>query len=124
MKLVCRPDGERQFKAVIAKQLDGMEANAMGLNGPNGSVIVTERNKAAMKVLADTMAAGKKNIAIFYGAAHMDDMSQRLADLGFTPTGTDWRMAWDLTIRQNQPSAAERLLNGLIDAAENIGDDN
>jgi hypothetical protein len=115
VKLICRPDGDRQFKLVIARQMDDLEADAAGLTGPGGSVILTERNKACMKVLADTLAAGKKNIAIFYGAAHMPDMSQRLEDMGFTPTSVQWRMAWDLTIRPNQPSVVEKMLNALLD---------
>jgi hypothetical protein len=77
---------------------------------------VTERNKAALRALARTMARGKKNLAIFYGAAHMPDMSQRLEAMGFTPVRTDWRMAWDLTIRPNEPSFAQQLLNQMFDA--------
>ncbi|HTW94396.1 MAG TPA: hypothetical protein VMD30_06375, partial [Tepidisphaeraceae bacterium] len=110
--------GERQFKLVIARQLGDMEADAMGLNGPDGSVIVTERNKQAIRVLQQEMADGKKNLAIFYGAAHMPDMSQRLADLGFHPVSTQWRMAWDLTIRPDQPSLVEKALDNLIDTLD------
>jgi hypothetical protein len=124
VKVITRPDGERQFKIVIARQLGDMEADAMGLNGPDGEVIVTERNKAAIRVLQDQIAAGKKNLAIFYGAAHMTDMSQRLADLGFTPVSTQWRMAWDLTIRPDEPSLVEKALDSAIDALTPSGDGN
>jgi hypothetical protein len=68
-----------------------------GLEGPNGSVLVTERNKAAIKVLKQQIAAGKKNMAIFYGAAHMKDMEKRLEDLGFKRQKVEYRVAWDLT---------------------------
>jgi hypothetical protein len=114
--MLTHPDMERQLKVVIAKQLGQMDETAMGLDGPNGSVLVTERNKAALKVLNDTVAAGQKNIAIFYGAAHMKDMSKRLADMGFAPASTQWNLAWDLKIRANQPSAAETLLKNFFDA--------
>jgi hypothetical protein len=106
-----------------------MEDAAMGLNGPDGSVILTERNKAAMKVLSDTLAAAKdaaakpkKNIAIFYGAAHMPDMAERLAAIGFKPVAADWKMAWDLTIRQDQPSAVEEILMEAIKALDEPDD--
>ena len=78
----------------------------MGLDGPNGSVILTERNKAAVKVLSDTVKAGKKKISLFYGAAHMPDLSKRVREMGFKPVGAvEWKQAWDLRIRADQPSA-------------------
>jgi hypothetical protein len=116
VKLVCMPDGRRQFKKILAQEMDQMEFDAAGLGGPDGSVIVTERNKAALRALTRSISRGKKNLAIFYGAAHMPDMSQRLEALGFTPVSTDWRTAWDLTIRANEPSFAQQMLNDMIDA--------
>jgi hypothetical protein len=117
-----QPDGERRIKVVLAKQMGHMDANAMGLGGPDGSVIVTERNKAAMQVLEDTLAKGDKKIAIFYGAAHMPDMSDRLKALGFQPTGVEWHTAWDLTLRDDQPSLLEKMIDGAVDAIKK--DDN
>ncbi len=115
--MLTHPDMERQMKLVVARQLGQIDLSAMGLDGPNGSVLVTERNKAALQVLSDTLASGKKKIAIFYGAAHMTDMSKRLEAMGFSPTSTRWNLAWDLTIRPEQPSAMEKLLRGLLDSA-------
>jgi hypothetical protein len=115
--MLTHPDMERQIKLVIGRQLGTIDLSAMGLDGPGGSVLVTERNKAALKVLCDTLAAGKKKIAIFYGAAHMTDMSHRLEAMGFSPVSTRWNLAWDLTIRPDQPSAMEKLMRGLLDAA-------
>lgn len=120
--MLTHPDMERQIKVVVARQMGQMDLSAMGLDGPNGSVLVTERNKAAIKVLSDELAAGKKKLAIFYGAAHMTDMTKRLEAMGFTPVSTHWNMAWDLTIRPQQPSAMEKLLRGLMDTANS--DDN
>ncbi len=116
INVMTQPDMERQIKVVIARQLGQIDLSAMGLDGPNGSVLVTERNKAALKVLSDTMAAGKKKIAIFYGAAHMTDMTTRLEAMGFSPVTTRWNLAWDLTIRQDQPSAVEKLMQDLLDS--------
>jgi hypothetical protein len=116
--MLTRPDGERQMKVVIARQMGQMDLSAMGLDGPGGSVIVTERNKAALKVLSDSMAAGKKNMAIFYGAAHMPDMTKRLEAMGFSPVSTQWNLAWDLTIRANQPSLMEKMMRNLADSVK------
>ena len=34
--------------------------------------------------------------------------------MGFKPVATEWRMAWDLTIRYDEPSAMEKVLIDLI----------
>jgi hypothetical protein len=112
--VLTRPDMERQIKVVIARQLGEMDMSASGLDGPQGSVILTERNKAAIQTLQDTIATGKKNIAIFYGCAHMPDQAKRLEDLGFMPVSTQWRVAWDLAIRPDQPSAMEKVFDSLF----------
>jgi hypothetical protein len=114
VKLFTRPDMERQIKIFVARQLGEMEEHALGLDGPNGSVIITERNKAAIKVLENVLEDGKKDIAIFYGAAHMPDLAQRLQAMGFKHVATEWRLAWDLAIRHDQPSAIEKVLMDLL----------
>jgi len=119
VQLLCRPDGKRQFKLMLAKEMDQVEMDGADMGGPDGSVLVTERNKAAMAALDKSLAAGMKKIAIFYGAAHMPDMAKRLADRGFKPVETDWRMAWDLTIRPDEPSVIESVLQGLINSMGN-----
>lgn len=115
VKTLTRPDGERQVKIFIAKQMDQMEDMAAGLDGPDGSVILTERNKAAMKALSDTLAGGKKHVSVFYGAAHMPDLAKRLGAMGFEPVAIEWNAAWDLSIRPDQPSAVEKLLLEALD---------
>jgi hypothetical protein len=98
-----------------------MEEHALGLDGPQGSVILTERNKAAIAVLENMLDDEKKDIAIFYGAAHMPDLAKRLESMGFKPVATEWRMAWDLTIRPDQPSAVEKLLMELMRGTDEPG---
>jgi hypothetical protein len=46
----------------------------------------------------------------------MPDMTTRLKDMGFTPVAVEWNTAWDLTIRADQPSGAEKLLRELFKA--------
>jgi hypothetical protein len=111
-------DSARQLKLILARQFEHMDEMVAGLEGPNGSVLVTERNKAALKVLKQQIAAGKKNLGIFYGAAHLKDMEKRLEDMGFTRDKVEYRVAWDLTPRngaaaRNAPAAPAR--GGQID---------
>ena len=111
IKIICRPDSERQLKVMLARHMNDIESMASGLDGKDGSVILTERNKAALNVLRETLNdASKKKISIFYGAAHMASMAQSLKDMGFKQVSADWKTAWDLAIRADQPSAIEKLL--------------
>jgi hypothetical protein len=67
------------------------------LDGPQGSTLITERNKVALKKLSEQIAAGKKRIAIFYGAGHLKDMQQRLIDeFHLKSSGQEWLTAWNL----------------------------
>ncbi len=118
VEMLTRPDSERQIKLAVARQMDKIEAGAMGPDNPNGSVIVTERNKVALDVLKKMLDSGKRHISIFYGAAHMPDMSKRLRDMGFSPVSAEWETAWDLTIRPDQPSMAEKMLKELLHALD------
>jgi hypothetical protein len=107
---LTRPDMEHQIKLIVAKQIDDMQKSGKGFDVMAGTVILGERNKAALKVLTDTLGQGKQRISIFYGAAHMPDLAEHLRAMGFTPVSCRWNTAWDLTIRADQPSAMEKLL--------------
>jgi hypothetical protein len=92
-------DSARMLKYLLAQQLEDIEGLLAGIEGKDGkgSVIVTERNKAALRVLKDELAAGKKKLGIFYGAAHMPDLERRLVtELGFEKKGERWLTAWDI----------------------------
>jgi hypothetical protein len=111
---LTRPDMEHQIKLIVAKQMDDMQKSGKGFDVMGGTVIVGERNKAALAVLADTLKQGKQKISIFYGAAHMPEMKESLKAMGFTPVSCKWNTAWDLTIRSDQPSAMEKLIGEAV----------
>lgn len=93
-----KPDRNRQLKLVLAKQFNQIDELSAGIEGPNGSVLVTERNKAALKVLKQRLEAGDKKIGIFYGAAHLKGMEKILTDeMGFKQVGEPkWNVAWNM----------------------------
>ena len=91
------------MKRVLAEQFAEMDGSLAVIDGPNGSTLITERNKVALDVLKKQIAAGKQKIAIFYGAGHMPDLQQRLRDdLGLVPISTRWLVAWDLKGRPSR----------------------
>lgn len=90
---------ERSFalKYVLGEQFGEFERIAAGFGGKNGSVLLEGRNEAALAVLEDELAAGKKKLAIFYGAAHMPDLEAHLTgDLGFEKQREHWLQAWKI----------------------------
>jgi hypothetical protein len=90
-------DRSLALKRLMAEQFQDMEGSLGAIEGPKGSALITDRNKVALEVLRKQIAAGKKKIAVFYGAAHMPDIERRLHDdFGLVPVATRWLVAWDL----------------------------
>jgi DnaJ-domain-containing protein 1 len=91
-------DPALSLKRVLAEEMMKQLDDGMWLVGGDGSAIITDRNEAALKVLAREIKKGKKKIAIFYGAAHLPEMAKSLKkDFHMKPTGIDWVIAWDMT---------------------------
>lgn len=85
------------LKRVLAEQFENSEGSFAALEGPSGSTLIAGRNKVAIEVLRKQLAAGKKKLAIFYGAAHMSDFEAKLReDFGMTRISTRWLAAWNL----------------------------
>ncbi len=85
------------WKKIMAKQFEDTEESMKWLEGPNGSTLVTERNKVALKVLTEQLKEGKRRIGIFYGAGHLPDMERRLIDEFHLKRGKQrWLTAWNL----------------------------
>ena len=68
------------LKRLLAEQFQQSEEALAVLEGPTGSTLISGRNKVATDVLRSELAAGKKKIAIFFGAGHMPDLQKRLRD--------------------------------------------
>jgi len=84
-------------KLILGRQFHKIESLLSGMEGTEGSVLVGERNLVALKILKRERAAGKKSLAIFYGAAHLLDFDKRLREnLGFERGATIWLTAWDI----------------------------
>ena len=86
-----------ELKKLAAQQLVSNVGATAALEGPDGSTIISGRNKVALDVLKKQIGGGKKKIAIFYGAGHMPDLLERLKkDFGMVPVDTRWLTAWKL----------------------------
>jgi hypothetical protein len=88
------------LKVAMARQLAsaGDIVSAMEKQD-GGTVIITERNRKALTVLDREVATGHRNLAIFYGAAHLSEMEKELEKKGYHRTGERWLTAWDIKPR-------------------------
>lgn len=92
-------EGRHTLRMAFASQLEEMEVLASG--GKDGTLL-QGRNEKCLRVLEREIAAGRKRIGIFYGAAHMPHMERRLVDdMGFVKTGHEWLVAWDCKKRSD-----------------------
>jgi hypothetical protein len=90
-------DRAYRLKRIMAEQFETMEEQMSSLNGPDGSTLITQRNKKALEVLQKEIQQGKRHLAIFYGAGHLSDMEQRLlADFGLKRESQRWLVAWTI----------------------------
>jgi hypothetical protein len=91
------PNRPLALKKIFAEQMDAIGGLGTGLGATLDTILVQDRNTAAMKVLKKEIAKGTKRIAIFYGAAHMPDFDRRLTqELKLKREALTWDTAWDL----------------------------
>ena len=94
-----------ELKQILAEQFQDLEGTIKVFEGPNGSTLVTVRNQRAVDVLKREINGGRKKLAIFYGAAHMPDLSERLGEqLSLELQQQQWVEAWDLRRAANVPN--------------------
>lgn len=97
VKAFMSDDRARGLKVALAKQFLDVEAITAVLSGPDGSTLISGRNKRALDVLESQIATGKAKLAIFYGAGHYPDMHKRLAKrFKLVPVSVEWVDTWDL----------------------------
>jgi hypothetical protein len=107
IKILLSGDSASGLKLVLGRQFDQIEYLITAMEPEGGSVILTERNKVALKVLREQIDKGSKKIGIFYGAAHLNDMEQRLIDeFGLEKGRVVWNDAW--TIKNERRDASPK----------------
>jgi hypothetical protein len=128
MDAMSAPDRARRLKLLFAREMSNMDDMLESFSGGDGrSVILDERNEAAIEVLDERLEKGDKNLGVFYGAAHLKGMEQMLEERGFRQVGEpEWLIAWDMTLdgsgkeqmrrKVRQAIVAEAAEDGLVPA--------
>ena len=84
------------LKRIVAPMLGEAESLVTLIEGDDGTVIITERNKVVMEEVKAQLNHGRKTIGIFYGAGHMPDLEARLLADGFRAGEVNWMTAWEI----------------------------
>ena len=89
------PALQNRLKAQLAQQLGSVDINTQ-LSPDMHKAIVLDRNAIVIDVLKDQLQKfpEKHSYSIFYGAAHMPDMQERLQKLGYKESSKRWMTAW------------------------------
>jgi hypothetical protein len=104
-----------KFKRSLAPLLSESESFVTKLEGKDGTVVISERNKIVMQSVDDQLAKGHRKIAVFYGAGHMPDLKARLEAKGFKESDSQWMSAWNIGNSTASISGLDLLENVLKD---------
>ncbi len=89
-------DTDNRLKLLMAFEFADLGTFKDLLGNDADSTLIGARNQRAIDVMEREFATGKKSLGIFYGAAHMPDLENRLEALDFVPVATRWVDAWAL----------------------------
>ncbi|MBR6436028.1 MAG: hypothetical protein IKS45_05935 [Thermoguttaceae bacterium] len=93
-----KKDRKRALKDALADQFATMDSEMAMKGTSDGTSIITDRNNRVLEKLKGILDEGsKKKIAIFYGAAHLPEFSEKLkSDFNMKPQDdqTLWLKAW------------------------------
>ncbi len=86
-----------KLRRIFASQMSDMDNAMRAIEGENGSTIISQRNAKAFEVMGKSIKDGKKHIAVFYGAGHLEDMHDRLKkDFDMNLKSVEYLDAWKL----------------------------
>ena len=109
-----QPDPDKLLKAMLSGKSNLMKLEIVHTLGQGDdqigalageSVILTDRNARCLEVIERELKAGRKNLGVFYGAAHFVDLGKRLEEKGFKRGNQEWLTAWDIPKPKEQPKA-------------------
>ncbi|XP_031258396.1 uncharacterized protein LOC116116472 [Pistacia vera] len=105
LEALSRLDFGAAMKVFLAKRLTS-EFTQVTAEVEESSVIIGERNRAAIEALRRAIDEGHSKIAILYGGGHMPDLSRRLREeFDLFPSQVQWITAWSIRNRDLNSSS-------------------
>ncbi|KAI3417010.1 uncharacterized protein J3R85_014855 [Psidium guajava] len=104
LEALSRLDLGAAMKVFLARRLTS-EFTQVTADVEEKSVIIGERNKAAIEALRMAIDDGHRRIAILYGGGHMPDLGRRLREeFDLVPSRVQWVTAWSIRNREIENS--------------------
>jgi hypothetical protein len=96
LRAMMTPQRDSVAKYLLAKELSNSELSALSAELESQLTILGDRNRAALKVLKDSLKEPQiRQLSIFYGAAHMPGIERAIVSgFGFKKVGEQWLDAW------------------------------
>lgn len=94
LKLFVPKDDPSALERMMAPMFAKMDTGAAQAAGVSHEILIESRNLRALEVLDRELAAGRKNLSLFYGSGHLPDFKKRLNERGWKDDGVEWRDAW------------------------------
>lgn len=105
LEALSRLDFGAAMKVFLAKRLTS-EFTQVTADVEERSVIIGERNRAAIEALRRAIDDGNNKIAILYGGGHMPDLGRRLREeFDLVPSSVQWITAWSISKQDFQSSS-------------------
>ncbi|KAK1549807.1 hypothetical protein Q3G72_008187 [Acer saccharum] len=105
LEALSRLDFGGAMKVFLAKRLTS-EFTQVTTEVEESSVIIGERNRAAIEALGRAIDEGHNRIAILYGGGHMPDLGRRLREeFDLFPSQVQWVTAWSIRNRDLESSS-------------------
>ncbi|KAF8400788.1 hypothetical protein HHK36_014090 [Tetracentron sinense] len=96
LEALSRLDFGAALKVFLAKRLTS-EFTQVTTDVEERSVIIGERNRAAIEMLQRAIDEGHNRIAVLYGGGHMPDLGRRLREeFDLVPSQVQWVTAWSI----------------------------
>ncbi|MEQ8769900.1 MAG: type II secretion system protein GspG [Phycisphaerales bacterium] len=117
------PRSSFMFRVMLVELLGGADASvlAAGLGDEMADMLLHRRNQIVIDDVRDAFAddPALRSLAVFYGAAHLDDLDERIRALGFEPVGTTWHAAItadpaDVGIEPEQAAAFRTFVSSMV----------
>ncbi|OWM89899.1 hypothetical protein CDL15_Pgr012536 [Punica granatum] len=104
LEALSRLDLGSALKVFLARRLTS-EFTQVTADVEEKSVIIGQRNKAAIDALRRAIEDGHRRIAILYGGGHMPDLGRRLREeFDLVPSRVQWVTAWSIRNRDVETS--------------------
>ncbi len=113
------PGGSERGRLVIMHMLpeaDDLLSGAMPGGEALMKVIIEDRNQRVIDDLKEALAdESNERIAVIYGAGHMGDLTERMADqLGYAPAETTWHPSMSLDLGRAGISKSEQMMTRIM----------